>query len=518
MSYWVTPTEMAGLDRVTIAKGVPGEVLMERAGTAVAEIAQRLTSPEDGLVEIWAGPGNNGGDGFVVARLLAQRGYRVEVVAAFDRDRQLSEDSELNRGRYLEEGGALVYQSDRRASSDEQPSLLIDALLGTGFKGYLRDEAAEAAGVMRGRRCHVLAVDTPSGLNGETGKADPGAITADVTVTFSCPKLGLMLPPGCANVGTLFVADIGIIPPSNPDRLVMDIDLARDLLPRRPIDAHKNLFGEVLLIGGCEQMPGAPLMMTVGALRAGAGLVYLCVPLPAAPAVAGRVPEALISYFLPGDVTSMPDPESYTCSAIGPGMGNNISTKKVMRHVLSNWELPLVLDADALNVMAADLSLIRSYKSPLVLTPHPGELRRLTGTDSNTLGERWDSARELASETGAVVMLKGRPSVVFHPSGGQILIPTGNHGLATGGSGDVLTGVIAALLAQGMDAGDAAALGSYLHGLAADLVVSRMSKRSMLPSDVATAIGQAYAMLEDPRNRGLLHPEGRFNGILWHHP
>ncbi|MBN1434985.1 NAD(P)H-hydrate dehydratase [Candidatus Fermentibacterales bacterium] len=518
MSYWVTPSEMAGLDRVTIAKGVPGEVLMERAGEAIAAVAARMIRPGEGPVEVWAGPGNNGGDGFVVARLLLERGFGVRVIAAFDRDRQLPEESEQNRRRFEDLGGELSYQSDHRPLPGAPPALMVDALLGTGFRGYLRDDAAEAAGVMRGRRCPVLAVDTPSGLNGETGDADPGAVRADVTVTLACPKIGLLLPPGCALVGTLILADIGIAPPSNADRLVMDVDLARGLLPRRPVDAHKGIFGRVLLLGGCEEMPGAPMLMTMGALRAGAGLVELCVPLPAAPAVAGRIPEALFSYFLPGDVTSMPDPESFTCAAIGPGMGDSVSTRKVMRHILTNWSLPLVLDADALNSLSGDLGLLSGYGSPLILTPHPGELRRLTGEDSKGLKTRWEAASRLAEGTGSVVVLKGRPSAVFHPSGGRILIPSGNNGLATGGSGDVLTGMIVSLLGQGMDAGDAAALGAYLHGLAADIAVSRTSRRSLIPTDVVAAVGAAYALIEDTRNNSLLHVEGSFNGRLWHHP
>ena len=519
MSYWVTPSEMAGLDRITIARGIPGEVLMERAGSSVADAALRVLDGAGGTVEVWVGPGNNGGDGFVVARLLLQAGCDVHVFAAFDRDRQLPEESTLNSKRFSEAGGSITYhRGDHPHDRESDPSLIVDALLGTGFRGYLREGAAEAAGVVRGSRCPIVSVDTPSGVNGETGQVDPGAIKADVTVTFGCPKIGLLLPPGCANVGTLILADIGIAPPSNPERLVMDMSLARDLLPPRPVDAHKGLFGRLLLLGGCEYMPGAPMLMTMGALRAGAGLVHLCVPLPAAPAVAGRIPEALVSYFLPGDVTSMPDPESFTCAAIGPGMGDNSSTRKVLRHVLDNWSLPLVLDADALNCLTGDISMLSRYQSPLVLTPHPGELRRLTRADHEGREARWEAARKLAVDTNAVVVLKGRPSVVFHPSGGKILNPSGNSGLATGGSGDILTGVIAALLAQGMDAGDASALGCYLHGLAADVAFERMSRRSILPTDVADSIGPACAMIEDPVNSGFLHVEGRYNGRLWHHP
>lgn len=519
MSYWVTPTEMAGLDRIAIARGTPGEQLMEAAGEKIADIAKRMIPSGTGPIEVWVGPGNNGGDGFVAARLLRRSspGYDVRLIATFDESKKLSDESFISREKYINSGGEILNLGQADQFS-EPPVLVIDGLLGTGLRGKLKGDISIAAGMINSRKAPLLAIDTPSGINGETGEVDALTTSATATVTFACCKIGLLLPPGCAYTGTLFVAPIGIAAPSNPKRLVMDVDLAREMLPERPVDAHKGNFGRLLLIGGSEEMPGAPLLMTLGALHAGVGLVNLCVPLPAAPSISAKIPEALYSYFLPGDVTSIPEPAGFDAAAIGPGMGNDTSTRKIVRNILSKWKIPLLLDADALNCLGGDLSLLKSYKSPLVLTPHPGELRGLTGSKLSGLKDGWSAATDLSESTGAIVLLKGRPTAIFAPSGKHFLIPTGNNGLATGGSGDVLTGIIASFLAQGVEGIDAAALGSFVHGISADILTAEKSARSILPSDVARTLGKALAMIEDRRNSNLLRIEGKWNGFLWHHP
>ncbi|NLP05386.1 NAD(P)H-hydrate dehydratase [Candidatus Fermentibacteria bacterium] len=515
--WWVTPEEMALFDRRTISAGTPAEDLMEQAGAAVFKTASRMTSPGDGPVAVFCGPGNNGGDGFVTSRLLMQAGYDVRAVLAAESASSISPLCMKNLVRFRDSGGTVM-GTNRVLETAGAPALVIDALLGTGLRGPLTGVFAACAQAMAGSGAPVLAVDTPSGIDGATGLMDPLTPRAAVTVCLGAVKAGLLLPPGCSRAGSIFLADIGIGVDERPDRELMDFAAAAGMLPPRPVDAHKNLFGRLMLIGGSEAMPGAAMLMTMGALRAGAGLVHLFVPYPAAPAVSGRIPEALSGYFLPGDVTSLPDPASFDVVAAGPGMGAGVDTSKIVRHVLFDWDKPVVLDADGLNVLEGSLTGLAARKSPSVLTPHPGELRRMTGGDWSGQQGAWDIAASLAKATGSVVLLKGRPTMVFSPTGRRMLVPTGNSGLATGGSGDVLTGVIAALMGQGAGPFEAAALGAFIHGLSADLAVTRTSGRSLLPSDVADAMGRAFLLLEHGSFHGLVRLEGRWNGRLWPDP
>jgi NAD(P)H-hydrate epimerase len=511
MTYWVTPQEMSELDRTAIANGTPGVLLMERAGAAVAETAERMLAGEKRPVLVLAGPGNNGGDGYVAARLLLLNGYPVSVHAAFQEDQACSPDCLLNRDAYRAAGGFEC------SEPPFMPSLIIDALLGTGFSGHLRGHVLKAIETFLPAMCPVLSVDCPTGVNGLTGEADAAAVRADVTVTFAAPKLGLFLPPGCGLTGSLYLCDIGIPLQKNHVREIMDIPRARSLLPIRPTDGHKGVFGKVLLLAGSERMPGAALLAALGALRSGAGLVEICVPLPAAAAVSGRIPETLCSYFLPGDVTSLPEPTGFSVAVAGPGLGNDIGTTKIVRYILENWQIPLVLDADALNVMDKGMADILPARQNVVLTPHPGELSRLTGCTTE-IAKRFDAAAKLSLATSCPVLLKGKPSQVFFPDGGRILNPSGNHGMATGGSGDVLSGIVAGFIAQGLSTSDASALAAYVHGLAGDILASSSSPRSLLPTDVAGAVGQAFTMIEDRRNDTLLRLEGCWNGRLWNIP
>jgi NAD(P)H-hydrate epimerase len=513
MTYWVTPDEMSQFDRKTISSGTPGHELMERAGTRAAHIAMRMVSVSDGPVNIWVGPGNNGGDGFVVARHMRKQGYDTRVILAVQDARKLSPDCLRNLTRYQEEGG-LIVPFARYGDLRAKPCLSVDALLGTGFKSRLKGIIRDCTELISGDRCPILAIDSPTGLNGLTGSVDPCTPRASVTVTFQAPKLGLLLPPGCGHTGSLVVVPIGIEVPENPLRAVVDLDSVREMLPARPVDAHKGTFGRLLLIGGSEGMPGAPQLMTMGALRSGVGLATLLVPYPAAPLVSGRIPEALCYYFLPGDVTSLPAPDGYDAVAVGPGLGAGEDTLKLVRYILENWSVPLVLDADALNVLEGSMKPLKAYGSEVILTPHPGELRRLTGCGEDVT-EWFTAAEKLAASSGSTVLLKGKPSVVFSSDGNRFMIPSGNSGLATGGSGDVLTGMIGSFLAQGVDPVTAAILGSYLHGLSADLVASESSSRSLLPSDVSENLGNAFAMVETGLDDNIIHIEGNWKGRLW---
>ncbi|RKZ08846.1 NAD(P)H-hydrate epimerase, partial [Candidatus Fermentibacteria bacterium] len=299
MKYWVTPEEMTEYDKRTIKNGTPGDVLMERAGTSAARTAMKMTAVEDGPVIVFAGPGNNGGDGLVLARILRDKSYKVLVVLVTIAGKSLSQGCRTNRDRYTKDGGTIL-SADMMQKLPDSPGLVVDALLGTGFRGTIKDEFAGCLTKMSGYDCEILAVDTPSGINGKTGEADPLVVPADVTVTFAAPKAGILFPPGCGLSGSIITADIGIDIDESDDRTVPGLSDVSALLPPRSADGHKGTFGRLLLVGGSEAMPGAPQLMALGALRAGAGLVTLSVPLSAHQFVAGRIPEVLSSSFSPG--------------------------------------------------------------------------------------------------------------------------------------------------------------------------------------------------------------------------
>lgn len=498
MAFWLTPPEISELDRSTINTGTPGLVLMERAGSTIAETASRMISPAMGTIVVYSGPGNNGGDGFVAARHLMEKGFRVIVRPSFGPSSKITEDCRVNMERYVFAGGQISHEPQASAA------LAIDALLGVGFTGNLRGGTLDLAVECSGLGSPILSVDIPTGVDGLTGKCDKSAISADVTVTFAAPKLGQLIPPGCGMNGTLLLQDIGIHIPENNLRRVMNMPHARTLLPLRPVDSHKGTFGKVLVLAGSEKMPGAPMMAALGALRSGCGLVELCVPLPASPAVAGRIPETLCTYFLPGDVTSLPDPEEFSVVLTGPGMGASSSTERVIRHILGTWKVPLVLDADALNVIDAGLAdMLRTYSGETVITPHPGELKRLTGCGDD-LNARFSAAEKTSKALGTSVLLKGKPSQVFSPDGHRTLIPVGNHGLATGGSGDVLAGMVAGFMAQGSSGDDALKLAAYTHGLTSEILAGDVSARSLIPEDIALNVGKALFMIESAKHDRLL--------------
>ena len=509
MKYWVIPEEMAEYDRRTIEGGIPADTLMERAGTAAAKKVMEMVSAESGPVVVFAGPGNNGGDGLVLARKLRERSYYAHVVLASPQGKSLSHECQNNLSRFVDDGG-VVLPADKLDQLPKKPSLVVDALLGTGFRGSLKGVFAECLKKMKTLNCPVLAVDTPSGINGRSGSVDPLALEADVTVTFGAPKAGLLFPPGCGFTGSLHLADIGIEVDPDDNRMTAGLSDVFEMLPPRPSDAHKGDFGRLLLVGGSETMPGAPQLMAMGAVRSGAGLATLAVPLSCHQLIAGRIPEALSAYFLPGDPTTLPQPEDFNAAVVGPGLGNISSTRKIVSYILRNWRVPLVLDADGLNVLENPQKQISKYGGRAIITPHPGEMARLRECDPSNIADRFRAAAEFSRSTGCVVLLKGRPTMVFHPERGSCLLSAGNSGMATGGSGDVLSGIAGALLAQGMEPFEAAVLSSYVHGLAADIAVASSSKMSLIPSDIANGLGRAFRVIEKGKLSDLVTSGGKW--------
>lgn len=467
----VTPSEMAEADRRTIAAGTPGEVLMERAGRSVAwAVRRRLDGVYGRRAVVVCGKGNNGGDGLVAARVLAGWGVRVDIAQLAD-----SPDfAELER---------VLDRAD----------VLVDAMYGTGFAGTLGGTAAKVAA--RSADLVTIAVDIPSGIDGGTGAKSGVAVQAVATVTFAARKPGLVFEPGRSHAGSVDVADIGI----DTAAVTLELTEARDarrwvLDHQRPAETNKWQAG-ALVIGGSGGMTGAPHMVSQAAMRAGAGIVWCGIPGHDAAARASG--SEIITKALPatddGALAGLDDLVSsfdrFRALAVGPGLGTADPTRAAVRELVAKAAVPLVLDADGLNAFAGDAGKLRERPGPTVLTPHDGEYARLAGEPVGP--DRVDAARRLAARSGAVVLLKGPTTVIAEPNGYAVLNPTGGTELATAGSGDVLSGIIAGLLARGLSVFEAAAAGAFVHGRAGDV----SGHTGLIASDLIAALPRTLAAL-----------------------
>ena len=467
----MTPSEMAEADRRTIAAGTPGDVLMDRAGRAVAwAVRRRLDGVYGRRVVVVCGKGNNGGDGLVVARVLAGWGCRVDVVKLAD-----SPDA------------ATLERMIARAD------VLVDAMYGTGFTGALDGAAAVIAA--RSVDLPTVAVDIPSGVDGQTGATSGAAVDAVATVTFAARKPGLVFEPGRSHAGTVYVADIGIDVGPVTLGLTEPRDVRGWLLDHeRPADTNKWQAG-VLVVGGSGGMTGAPRLVSEAAMRAGAGIIWCGIPGQEAAARAGG--SEIITKALPatddGALAGLDDllssVDRFRGLAVGPGLGTADPTRAAVRELMAKVAKPVVLDADGLNAFAGDAATLAERPGPTVLTPHDGEYARLAGEPVGT--DRVDSARRLAALTGAIVLLKGPTTVIAAPDGRATLNVTGGPELATAGSGDVLSGIIAGLIARGLTVFEAAAAGAFIHGRAGD----RSGHTGLIASDLIAALPRTLADL-----------------------
>jgi NAD(P)H-hydrate epimerase len=516
----VTAEEMANLDRLASTDyGIPSLLLMENAGLRVLEVVREHFGGrlEGRRVVIFAGRGNNGGDGLVVARHLLNAGAEVKVFL-LARPEEMRGDAAVNLGIYQRMGGKLYPLLDEKDLQRVDVALLyaemaVDAIYGTGFRGAALGLPGEVIKMLAATRIPVVAVDLPSGLEANTGRVNGPCVRATYTVTFALPKLGLCLYPGADYVGKLIVADIGI-----PQVLVKAQPLARELVtwewcvqklaPRRPW-GHKGDYGHVLVVGGSTGLTGAVVMAAQGALRSGAGLVTAAVPAGLHSILEEKTLEvmtlplpATADNALEAEALSVIEEFARRCQAValGPGIGRHPSSQAVVRQYLGRSRCPLVIDADGLNALAGHTNLLREAKAPVVLTPHPGEMARLLGTSTSKVQEdRLGVAEHAAREWGVTVVLKGARTVVASPQGNTYLIPTGNPGMATGGSGDVLTGVIAGLLAQGMSPEEAAAVGAYVHGAAGDAAAQELGHRALVAGDLLAYLPKVLRQLEGER-------------------
>ncbi len=510
----VTAAQMRELDRLTIQQyATPSLTLMERAGEGiVAAILQRFARAAEKGVLIVAGKGNNGGDGFVVARLLKKKRIPCEVALLARRD-ELTVDAAHNlfawsklRGKTTEiDGGRLELLRQRFAKN----GLVVDAILGTGIKSAVTGLFAEAITLMNTSGLPIIAVDIPSGMNSDTGQPLGVTIQAEMTVALGYPKLGEVIHPGLTYVGELVVADIGIesraLADVAPQIELLDREAMRWLVPRRQADTHKGTYGHLLVVAGARGKTGAAILSCRAAMRSGAGLVTLAAP----GALNGIFASSLVEVMTEplGDETSeqlemlsdadwRPLIERKNALLFGPGIGVSHATHSATRWLLGNLAMPWVIDADGLNNLALELDRLRRAKTAPILTPHPGEMARLIGkSTADVNGDRIEVARSFAVAHRCHVVLKGARTVIATADGKVFVNPTGNPGMASGGMGDVLAGIIAALLGQGLAAEDAMKLGVYLHGYVGDRAAESKGTIGLIASDIVDGLPRALAEL-----------------------
>ncbi|MBI4011263.1 MAG: NAD(P)H-hydrate dehydratase [Candidatus Rokubacteria bacterium] len=516
-----TAEEMRRADRrATERFGVPSLLLMENAGRGAADAIERAFGSARGRrVAVVCGKGNNGGDGFVLARQMAGRGAAVAVWLV-GRSADVRGDAATNLAAVRQSGlpfselGGGGIEALRAAL--REVDLVVDALLGTGVSGPATGPVAEAIAAVNEAGRPVCALDLPSGLSADHGRLPGPVVRAALTVTFGVRKLGLALYPGAEYAGQVEVVDLGMPRGWLEEGLTVAIPEAEDLaalVPARPADAHKGHFGHLLVVAGSVGKTGAAVLACRGALRAGTGLVTCALPATQQPVVAAQLPEAMTE--------PLPETGAQTLSgkalerlgelvsrvdavALGPGVGLPAETQAAARELAVGVARPMVIDADGLTALVGHLGGLREARGPRLLTPHPGEAGRLLGLSAAEVqADRVGSARRLAEESGAWVALKGAGTVVASPGGAALSVPgvevtlnpTGNPGMATGGMGDVLTGIAGGLLAQGVVPDAALRLAVYLHGLAGDLAAAARGPAGLLASDVADALPAALGRL-----------------------
>jgi NAD(P)H-hydrate epimerase len=511
---------MSAVDRLTIDQhGVPGVELMERAGRRVVETIQERWEGLEGLaVAVVCGKGNNGGDGFVVARLLHDRGVVVRAYLAAHRD-ALTPGAAHHCG-LLEEAGISVDPVPTTSARQEfaRADIVIDALLGTGLKGAVRGARAGVIEAMNSAARPIIAVDLPTGVEADTGKVNGPCVRAAVTVTFGLPKVGHLFYPGRTYCGHLELVDIGfpleaIEAGARGSMYLLTEKGTASLIPRRSPQAHKGSCGSALVIAGSEGMTGAAALTADSALAVGAGRVSLGIPAGLNDIMEVKLTEVMtrplpevrkrrcLSLRAAGDIERLAAVAD--CLAIGPGLGTYRETVALVRKLVAGLTLPMVIDADGLNAFVGYTDILKQNPSPLVLTPHLGEFARLTGTDTRELGDcPAEHARRFARDFALTLILKGAPTVIACADGSVFVNPTGNAGMATAGSGDVLTGVLAGLMAQGLSAPDAACVGVFVHGRAGDIARQRMGEWGMKAGDIDRCVPEAILAVSESGSDG----------------
>ncbi|MBI4687567.1 MAG: NAD(P)H-hydrate dehydratase [Nitrospirae bacterium] len=545
-----TAKEMQEIDRVTIEKyGIAGAILMERAGLAVAERINELFFQESGArsqesenppsppftkggqrgikIIVLCGGGNNGGDGLVVARVLHSQGKDVIVYLSAGQE-ELKGDANINYNAAVKFGVRIYPASKiftRRLSLVTRHCIIVDALLGTGLNKEVRKPLSDIINYVNKLNYPVISIDIPSGISSDTGQMMGCAIKAQYTVTFGLPKRGHLLYPGAGDTGNLYVEDIGfpdVLLKSDKIRanLIEKADAVK-LMPKRPKYSHKGTYGPVLLIAGSRGKTGAAFMSAKACLRSGAGLVTIGTPETLMDIFQRRVTEEMVlplhdkgngtlSYKALEKILKFIN-KKINVLAIGPGISVDEEISKLVCELILKSKIPMVIDADGINAIVGHRNILRKAKAPIILTPHPGEMARLL-QGSNELRvtsdklkeknllqsvekDRINTAISFAKETETYLVLKGVPTIIASPKGEAFINSTGNPGMATAGTGDVLTGMISAFLAQGLSPKDASVLGVYMHGLTGDVAARKQGEHSLIASDIINAIPQAFKLI-----------------------
>lgn len=513
----VTAEQMRDLDRrATDDYGIPSVLLMENAGLRSFDAACEMLGDVSGrTVVVVAGKGNNGGDGFCIARHLANAGAEVSCFLAGTVD-QIAGDAKVNLDAAINMGipVAQLESAAPLCNLITKADLVVDALLGTGIKGEVTGLAADLIDAINESGKPVLAVDVPSGLISDTGQIAGRCVRATRTVTFALPKIGLAVYPGLSYVGELTVADIGIPKEALddcPSRIYLtDVRHVSDVLPARAPDSHKGTFGHLAVIAGSVGMTGAAAMTAESAARSGAGLVTL-----GCPSSLNDILEVKLT-----EVMTVPMPETAERSmsvealdkvlelvdrcdalAVGPGMSQHPETVTFLRELLPRVQKPMVIDADGLNALAQDISIFSALQAEAAITPHPGEMARLSGTTPDLVqSNRLKNVLEAAANFGTVCVLKGARTIVANSKGDAYINPTGHVAMASGGVGDVLTGLIGGLLAQGLTMMDACVAAVYIHGLAGEIAGEAIGAPGALAGDVLWALPEAFARVKETAN------------------
>lgn len=503
--------EMKLVEQHAARFGLSYQRMMENAGTACARNIRNEIEKENlqkKRIAVVCGKGNNGGDGFVVARKLFESGYNVCVVLALGYP--TSQEATYMYKLVLDQSIPTVwYDVDKLKTLQtiKNADVIVDAIFGFSFYGEFDNEMKDLVREMSQSSAKKFALDVPSGVYCDSGHCDPDSFKADYTIAISALKPAHIIHPASEHCGDIIIANIGI--PDESYSVVGDClytynkTEVKRLFPKREATAHKNDFGHVLCICGSRTMPGAPVLAASAALRSGAGLVTLAFPESIYPVVSAKLTEALLMPLAENEEGTfsvlalkklLSQLDKYDSIVIGCGMGVNEDTRAVLNAVIENAKVPIVIDADALNILSKDLTVLHKAKSKLVLTPHIGEMHRLTNVDKNIIAsEKTSISRKFSDHYGVYLVLKGSNTVVSNPVDKRVYINnTGNTGLSKGGSGDVLAGLIGGFIAQKFEFIDALTCAVFVHGYTGDAVSDRTSKTGMLPSDVVSEL--AYSM------------------------
>ncbi len=515
--YLVTASEMREMDHQTIESfGLPGRILMENAGRGATRFfLEQFEGVENKKIAVVAGRGNNGGDGFVIARYLAQKGIRVTVFL-LSQSLKVKGDAAANLKLLAPLDVQVIEIPDHTTFSAHKIAMRhhdiwVDAIFGTGLKSEIKGFFNEIIDFINHSNKPIFSVDIPSGLNSDTGQPCGTCIRAHATATFAFAKTGHILYPGAIYTGALEIVDIGIPPyianKVRPLQYLLTLEQIRTVFQPRPLDAHKGNTGHLLVVAGSPGKTGAAAMTAISALRAGSGLVTLGIPESLNSIIEGQVIEGMtcpLPETSPGILgeasfkTIMDLLSDKQCLAIGPGLGTAPETQTLVHDIIQESITPMVIDADGLNSLVGHTEILKNLNVPVILTPHPGEMARLIDSTVGAVQkDRVHCARSFAEEFNTHVVLKGARTVIAHPDGTVFINPTGNPGMASGGMGDVLTGIIAGFITQGNPLESSAHAGVYLHGAAADTLAEIIGPFGFLATEVMNAIPEQISLLTD---------------------